>query len=336
MIFSVTNSKTNSVICYLLTDFDARSSISLLESESVYLPFDVPASPVVLRRPFDTKERQPYATSKPASSVATAIKSHNVSTRQSQPFINSYNVRHDSLEQKSVHPSNQHITRGSQRSILSVVQPVSSSSEPSVSVHKDSTLPTARSQDYESGSEHTTNDGVAAKLVDFHAKQPNITAGMDGKSAPQDKLNHIKNVAGSKKAATQSGSRIQDKATAAAKIKDGANHGKILPSSAHILASVLKAGAPLSENNIAKTAVPEVVSNTNKDDLSRECPKLDKAEYAGVGDSKLMKGKLNQERMEQKKMTYSRGMQSLNFPQGLLYLIVILQLFSFVYFIINS
>lgn len=153
-------------------DCDARSSVSLLESDSVYLPFNIPASPVVLRRPFTAPERKQTqigkhfttnTTTAVASITATghAANSHqshkHVDTVLSQrPQTSSGSVtspasgegsnRYDSLEQRPIRPLNQQLPRGavlvggggvfniagSNRPSFEIARPLSSSSEPSV------------------------------------------------------------------------------------------------------------------------------------------------------------------------------------------------------------
>ncbi|GFS21485.1 centrosomal protein of 97 kDa [Elysia marginata] len=155
-------------------DCDARSSVSLLESDSVYLPFNIPASPVVLRRPFTAPERKPpevgkhiptNTTAAIASSAATGYTSHlhrsskpvdtflgqrpqTSSGSHTSPAAGESSSRYDTLEQRPIRPLNQQLARsaailgaggacnvpGSSRPSFEIARPLSSSSEPSVVV----------------------------------------------------------------------------------------------------------------------------------------------------------------------------------------------------------
>ncbi|XP_012941590.1 serine-rich adhesin for platelets [Aplysia californica] len=155
-------------------DSDARSSVSLLESESVYLPFDVPASPVNLRRPLTApgKVQQhqswPTTTGNGTSSLNTSVPSRQPlnshltrpATAAESRSVASEN-RYASLEQRPIKPLNQNFGRSNFKPTFDISLPLSSHSEPSVSTHKESQPPTACSQDYDSSSEQTTSESEA-------------------------------------------------------------------------------------------------------------------------------------------------------------------------------
>ncbi|KAH9525096.1 hypothetical protein Btru_000324 [Bulinus truncatus] len=194
---------------------ETRSSVSLLDSDSVYLPFDVPSSPIESRRPFTApgtfseqlkNESVHHDINKsPRSRPRTAIDSR-------FPAFTKF----DNLDHLHVRPLNQHAMKGYVKPSFDMARPPTSSSEPSVSTHKDSMLPTARSQDYESSGEQTVSESEPQNLKPAssgQSPQPVAPFGDHVKpvNALQDKLNHIKIVAGSKKAIYNNGKNLKDR-----------------------------------------------------------------------------------------------------------------------------
>ena len=146
--------------------------MSLLESDSVYLPFNIPASPVILRRPFSAPEREQSQVGRlVTTSAATATTSSTAAGHPSipnrvhkptdaplgqrpqtsagshtSPVSGEGSSRYESLEQRPIRPLNQQIARsaaalggggvftvpGGSRPSFEIARPLSSSSEPSV------------------------------------------------------------------------------------------------------------------------------------------------------------------------------------------------------------
>lgn len=309
------------------SDYDTRSSVNLLESDSVYLPFDVPASPVILRRPFTAPEKQSHSSI--AATIDETAKSYDPNTQQIQPRV----FKCDFPEQRPTHPLNHHIVRPVHKSTLQVAQPVSSHSVPRVSTHKESTLLTAQSEDYESGSEPTVSEseGIFLNSLQSAAGRKSVNISLDDclKPAPQDKLSHIKTVAGNKKVSSNKDIEVQEKTRAAARVKTGTNlmMKTIFSTMATTGTSTTvcaMAASPLARavmlNN--STHIPEAKSgnvscNTAKlnregksDDLCSGTVKLSKLDPPETGDSKLIKGKLSEEKMEETSITNSDRSES--------------------------
>uniref|UniRef100_A0A2C9LL35 Fibronectin type-III domain-containing protein n=1 Tax=Biomphalaria glabrata TaxID=6526 RepID=A0A2C9LL35_BIOGL len=217
-------------------DCETRSSVSLLESESVYLPFDVPSSPIAIRRPFTASDRSETLKKEGNINKASPLRPHTAADSRLPGF-----TKYDNLDQRPVRPLNQ-LMKGYIKPSFEMARPQTSSSEPSVSSHKDSLLPTARSQDYESSSEQTVSeseshslnafgDGDQTKLTGHQTTghQPQFVGyqsqhvGQQPQSdvqstdqvkagyAPQDKLNYIKTIALNKKAVNQNGHKLKEK-----------------------------------------------------------------------------------------------------------------------------
>ncbi|GFO03555.1 centrosomal protein of 97 kda [Plakobranchus ocellatus] len=190
-------------------DCDARSSVSLLDSDSVYLPFNIPASPVVLRRPFTApdREQQHLGRLNISTSSATAATATNTgrayqkpgdsplgprpqtsSGSHHPPAASEGSSRYETLEQRPIRPLNQQLARAATalagggvytRPSFEIARPLTSSSEPSVvgrSHHsKDGpAVPTslACSQDYESSGEQTTGESESESATASHITNP--------------------------------------------------------------------------------------------------------------------------------------------------------------------
>ncbi|RUS84614.1 hypothetical protein EGW08_007641 [Elysia chlorotica] len=177
-------------------DCDARSNVSQLESDSVYLPFNIPASPIVLRRPYTAPDKKLSQVEKNTSTNTTTAKTSTTAAGftshlgrgnepsdahiSQRPQTSAGSVpspergnRYETLEQRPIRPLNQQLSRwagggvlsvsGGSRPSFEIARPLSSSSEPSVvgrSHHSKEgpALPTslACSQDYESSEDQTT------------------------------------------------------------------------------------------------------------------------------------------------------------------------------------
>lgn len=276
-----------------LTEYDARSSISLLESDSVYLPFDSPTSPVTAHRPFTAPEK---LTEQPSRKPVPPSVSQFPDTHLPRPFT-AADARHrmftkyEPADQRPIRPSKQNF-----KPLFDVARPLTSSSEPSVRTHKDAAPPTALSQDYESSSEQTASE---SETISSKSDGPSSQA------APKDKLSHIKSVAGSKKAGIQpNGLNIQEKSLAAQRLRK-------VPASNHVSASslatkALKQQSALKLNTAAREGFKPHSPTAGNRNNSQTLDRTRKAEPGIMGspsgyDSKQVKGQLNLHRMELKK-----------------------------------
>ncbi|CAL1544711.1 unnamed protein product [Lymnaea stagnalis] len=272
---------------------DQRSSVSLLESESIYLPFDIPASPVAIRRPFTAPEQETGPFVKPPSDPA--LYASDQKRHLSRPYTATDSrhptfTKYDSLEQRPIRPLNQHVVKGNIKPAFEVARPLTSSSEPSVSTHKDTSIPTARSQDYESSSEQTASESevLPQKPDDNHTTQPKIinTIQLVSIHAPKDKLNHIKAIAGNKRAGHP---------TSRAGNPSGKSFAMKTATAASMAASAVLRNR-LPKTNLSTAGAVKMNSPEGRDHLQDSV-----AARHGARDSKQIKGRLNMERMELEK-----------------------------------
>ncbi|XP_050392390.1 uncharacterized protein LOC126810978 isoform X2 [Patella vulgata] len=134
-----------------IEDCEVKSNISLLDSESVYLPIDGAKTPVTPKRPMT-------APSSDSSNVnSNSVLTFTVRERPQTGFSErKQETRYEAYDRRPIKPLNQSLGRGSKRNFdFSPPQP--SGSGPAIGVKKQ-TPPTAMSQDYDTSIDQNNSD----------------------------------------------------------------------------------------------------------------------------------------------------------------------------------
>ncbi|XP_067676396.1 serine-rich adhesin for platelets-like [Haliotis asinina] len=166
-------------------DFETRSSTSLLDSDSIYLPVDATGSPN--KRPMTA----PTASTPGTAAFISALTSNNV--RPSTGVTDARETKYDSLERRVIKPINQSIVKGHLKPNFDFSPPQSSGTGPTTRVRRP-TPPTAEGQDYDTSID-TGN----------HSDQENMD------KVPMQELSLIKDKVGARKAQRSSTPSIEER-----------------------------------------------------------------------------------------------------------------------------
>ena len=188
-----------------ITDYDRRSSTSLLDSESTYLPVDYMKSPntptnvPVPNRPMTAPNVAQL------SAPATSNFMEYFSRAENRPATAIGDNKYDAYDKRPIKPLNQEIYKGMFKPDFNVSQPQLSGNEPVVGTKK-RTPPTAQAMDYDTSQDSSQIEQVLHPQKDNREKE-NV------ENIPAEQLNLIKNAAEKKVRKTSTRTKTEDKRT---------------------------------------------------------------------------------------------------------------------------
>ena len=213
----------------LLTDYDRKSTSSLLDSESTYLPVENIKSPTTANRPMTA----------PSVSMLSAPVAQNildiVTRGENRPATAIGDNKYDAYDRRPIKPLNQEMYKGLFKPDFNVSQPQQSGTGPAVGAKK-KVPPTAQAMDYD-----TSQDASQIEEVIIPPKD-NV------ENIPASELSIIKNAAMKKTRKPSHKSKTEDVKSAKGTDKRS-DHGYI---GSHVN-SGSKTSIPVAKNSVSRT-----------------------------------------------------------------------------------
>ena len=215
------------------TDYDKKSTSSLLDSESTYLPVDYMKTPVT---PNPTRPMTAPSVSQ-LSAPATANFMEYFSRAENRPATAIGDNKYDAYDKRPIKPLNQEMFKGLFKPDFNVSQPQLSGNEPVVGAKK-RTPPTAQAMDYDTSQDTSQIEQVLHKARD--REKENV------ENIPAEELNLIKSAAEKKVRKTSQRTKTDDK-----RKKQVSDRKKERSTDSHV--SGAKTAIPVAKTTVSRT-----------------------------------------------------------------------------------